>query len=464
MFSNGAFLKFDKMEFVDYLKNKLINANGRSSLIFKNILASFFIKGWSVLVQLMLVPTTLACLGVYENGVWLTISSVLLWIDNLDIGLGNGLRNKLAVAMAHNDYEKGRQYVSSTFAMLAIIIVPTSLLLIMLELFSDLYIVFNVDKCIVGNLDIILVVTTILVCSTFIFKFIGNFYMGLQLPAVNNLLVTSGNTIALVATYCIYLSGIHSLLLVALVNTAAPLFVYLISYPVTFRGRYSQLRPSIKSVNLSVAKELFSIGGSFFVLQISGVVLFFSSNIIISNLFSPGMVTPYQIAHRYFMVATLIFTIIGVPYWSATTDAFTRKDFCWIKRSNRTLNRLMTGLGLLLSLMILLSDWVYGIWIGDKAHVPFTMTLIAGVYQFLLIWSTRYSYVINGFGFLRLQLIMTVSAAIAYIPLAIIVGKYTDNINCLLVVMCVINMPGLIVNIIQYNKIVNGTAKGIWKK
>ena len=114
--------------------------------------------------------------------------------------------------------------------------------------------------------------------------------------------------------------------------------------------------------------------------------------------------------------------------------------------------------------MILLSDWVYGIWIGDKAHVPFTMTLIAGVYQFLLIWSTRYSYVINGFGFLRLQLIMTVSAAIAYIPLAIIVGKYTYNINCLLVVMCVINMPGLIVNIIQYNKIVNGTSKGIWKK
>jgi hypothetical protein len=58
----------------------------RSSTIYKNIIASFAIKGWSVLVQLMLVPLTLACLGVYENGVWLTISSVLLWIDNLDVG------------------------------------------------------------------------------------------------------------------------------------------------------------------------------------------------------------------------------------------------------------------------------------------------------------------------------------------------------------------------------------------
>ena len=452
------------MNLIDRIKNKFNNSDGRSSLIVKNILASFFIKGWSVLVQLMLVPTTLACLGVYENGVWLTISSVLIWIDNMDIGLGNGLRNKLAEAMAHNDYAKGQQYVSSTFAMLAIIIVPTCLLLIFLELFTDTYNVFNVDKGIVANLDIILVVTTIMVCSTFIFKFIGNFYMGLQLPAVNNLLVTSGNTISLLATYCIYLSGIHSLLLVALVNTAAPLLVYIISYPITFSGRYSRLRPSIKSVKLSVAKELFSIGRSFFILQISGVVLFFSSNIIISNLFSPSMVTPYQIAHRYFMVATLIFTIVGVPYWSATTDAFARNDMEWIKRSNRILNRLILGLVLLLSLMIILADWIYGIWIDDKAYVPFKMTLIAGVYQFILIWSTRYSFVINGFGYLRLQLIMTVLAAIAYIPLAIAVGRSTNDINWLLIVMCLINIPGLVVNVIQYNKIVNGTAIGIWKK
>ena len=452
------------MNLIDRIKNKFNNSDGRSSLIVKNILASFFIKGWSVLVQLMLVPTTLACLGVYENGVWLTISSVLIWIDNMDIGLGNGLRNKLAEAMAHNDYAKGQQYVSSTFAMLAIIIVPTCLLLIFLELFTDTYNVFNVDKGIVANLDIILVVTTIMVCSTFIFKFIGNFYMGLQLPAVNNLLVTSGNTISLLATYCIYLSGIHSLLLVALVNTAAPLLVYIISYPITFSGRYSQLRPSIKSVKLSVAKELFSIGRSFFILQISGVVLFFSSNIIISNLFSPSMVTPYQIAHRYFMVATLIFTIVGVPYWSATTDAFARNDMEWIKRSNRILNRLILGLVLLSSLMIILADWICGIWIDDKAYVPVKMTLIAGVYQFILIWSTRYSFVINGFGYLRLQLIMTVLAAIAYIPLAIAVGRSTNDINWLLIVMCLINIPGLVVNVIQYNKIVNGTAIGIWKK
>ena len=48
----------------------------RSSLLQKNILASFLIKGWSALIVLLLVPATLHCLGDYKNGIWLTISSL----------------------------------------------------------------------------------------------------------------------------------------------------------------------------------------------------------------------------------------------------------------------------------------------------------------------------------------------------------------------------------------------------
>ena len=52
----------------------------RTSLLIKNVLLSFFIKGWSALVVLVMVPLTLQCLGNYKNGVWLTISSMLVWI------------------------------------------------------------------------------------------------------------------------------------------------------------------------------------------------------------------------------------------------------------------------------------------------------------------------------------------------------------------------------------------------
>lgn len=445
------------------LTNKL-KTNHRSALLVKNILASFFIKGWSALMQLLLVPLTLACLGVYENGVWLTISSVLLWIDNFDIGLGNGLRNRLASAIAKEDNELARQMISSTFAMLVIIILPILTTLLAFEMNIDTYALFNVDQSIITNLDTILIVATCLVCSTFVLKFMGNFYMGLQLPAISNLLVTCGHTLTFIGTAVIYWNGAHSLLLIAIINTASPLMVYLCCYPITFCGKYKHLRPSIKYVRMHAITELFSIGFKFFILQISGVVLFFSSNIIISRLFSPSMVTPYQIANRYFMGAILLFTIVCVPYWSATTDAYERKDMDWIRRASKTLNRLVLVAFGLIILMIVLSPFVYTIWIGDKVAIPFSITLLMGLYEFILIVSVRYSYILNGIGALRLQLYITITAVILFIPLAIITGIRTHDINGLLIVMCAVNLPGMIINAIQYYKIINGTAKGLWKK
>lgn len=434
----------------------------RSALLLKNVLASLAVKGWSVVVQLLLVPLTLACLGVYENGVWLTISSVLLWIDNLDVGLGNGLRNKLAVCLAENNIEKARQMVSSTIAMLTCIIVPVTIVLLIAECVGDVYAFLNVSPQRIGNLVTILLASTIMVCATFILKFLGNFYMGLQLPAINNAIVTGGNTLALIGTGLVYLSGRHSLLLVAMAYTAGPLLSYLICLPITFLGRYRHLCPSFRLVNVSAMKELFNIGSKFFVLQIAGIVLFFSTNILISRFFSPSMVTPYQIANRYFMVSMLLFTILCVPYWSATTDAYAKHDFAWIRQANRTLNKIMLGIALLIGLMTIGSPLVYHIWIGTKASVPFSMTVLVGLYELILILSTRYSFVLNGIGVLRLQLYVTIAMALCYMPLAIwVVGQY-NNINALLLLMCFINIPGLVVNILQYYKIIGGKAKGIW--
>ena len=415
-------------------------------------------------MQFLLVPLTLACLGEYENGVWLTISSVLLWINNLDIGLGNGLRNKLAVYMARGDNDKAREMVSSTFIMLCIIITPVLIILLLFEVYSDNYRLFNVDIGLIGNLDIVLYVATILVCATFIFKFIGNFYMGLQLPSVNNFIGSIGSTLALLGTFIIYLFGNRSLLLVASVNLSAPLLVYLLAFPITFMGKYKFLSPSFKYIKKTSIREIFSIGFKFFALQIPAVLLFFTSNILISKLFNPAMVTPYQIAYRYFVMTMTLFSIICVPYWTATTDAYEKRDFEWIRRANRTLNRFVLLLFFIIVCMILLSRPVYSVWIGDNSDVPFSMTVIAGLYQFLLIYSMRYSYVLNGIGALRLQLIFTILAAAIYIPLATLVCHLTHDINYLLLVMCVVHVPGLVVNIIQYHKIMNGTAKGIWIK
>ena len=425
---------------------------------------SFLIKGWSGVVTLLLVPVTLHCLGEYKNGLWLTISSMLIWIDNLDIGLGNGLRNKLAAHLAHGDNEKAREAVTCTFIMLGAIIIPIMLLAIAAAHYCDLYSFMNVDHALISNLEKVVIVSIIFVCSTFIFKFVGNFYLGLQLPAVNNLLITVGHTLALVGTYIVYYSGSHSLMWIAIVNTTGPLLSYLMAYPYTFYKRYPHLRPAWRYFNKDAVAGLFNIGVKFFMLQIAGILLFMSSNILISKLFNPAMVTPYQIAYRYFSIAMMLFTIISAPYWTATTDAYERGDMAWIHQSRKRMDKILLAVALMLTTMVIISQPVYRIWIDSDIRIPYLLSISMAIYIGVILGSMSYSYYLNGMGALTLQLIMTIGAAVAFIPLTYLATRLWHNVNCIVLTMIAVNLPGLIVNMLQYMKMTHGTATGIWKK
>ena len=444
---------------------KLLGADPRTVLMRKNIAASLLVKGWSGLVMLLLVPTTLHCLGEYKNGIWLTISSMLVWIDNLDIGLGNGLRNQLATHLAHGDTSKARETVSTTFIMLAVIILPVMVLTVGLAEWADLYAFLNVDRNQVGDLPTAVIVAIILVSSTFIFKFIGNFYLGMQLPAVSNLLVTLGQTLALLATLVVYYTSSGSLLVIAIVNTAAPLVTYLLAYPYTFYVRYPYLRPSWRCFNRHTVVGLFSVGVKFFVLQIAGILLFMSSNILISKLLNPAIVTPYQIAYRYYSLVMILFAIISTPYWSATTDAWERGDLEWIRHSRRDMARVMVMMATVLAAMTLVSGPVYRLWIGSDVIIPLLLSVLMAVYLFVILASMSYSYFLNGVGALTIQLICTVTAATLFIPLTCLLVKHVRADVCtILAVMIAVNLPGLVVNKIQFEKIINAKAHGIWTR
>ena len=434
----------------------------RTTLLVKNVLASSLVKGWSAVVALLMVPLTLNCLGSYKNGVWLTISSMLVWIDQMDIGLGNGLRNSLATYIAHGDMDKARRVVSSTMAMLVCIMIPILTVLSLLIWQTDIYGFLNVDASIIPELRIALLAAVTLVCMTFVLKFIGNVYMGMQLPAISNLLIALGQTLALLTTALLYYTHHATFLLIVIVNTAAPLLVYLLSYPYTFYKRFRALRPSLQLVNLRSALDLANIGVKFFWLQIAGIIQFMTANILISKFFTPEMVTPYQITYRYMSLVIVGFTVVCMPFWNATTDAYERGDIQWIRNASHRLASITALIAMVLTIMVFVSPWIYQLWIGDACEIPKGMTTLMAIYIYLQVLSMRYSYFLNGIGALRLQLYMTVMTII-FIPLAWFVSKETQDIRWLMAVMCFCIAPSIIVNMIQFTKVLRGKAKGLWR-
>ncbi len=439
-----------------------MQGNKRTVLLKKNILGSFFIKGWTCLVQLILVPVTLDCLNQYEYGIWLTISSLLIWIDSFDIGLGNGLRNLLAESIAKNDLKKGQQQVSTAFFMLVCIILPTIPIFTSIVHKINCYKLFNVDPQLTHNLEYILIASYTIVAITFIFKFIGNIYMALQLPAITNLLIGIGHTISLFLIYTISRLGNATLFHVAVIYTISPLIVYLFSYPITFT-KYKYLTPSIRLFDYKELKPLFGLGIKFFLAQISGMVIFASSNILISRLFSPKEVTPYQIAYRYFGMVNIIFTLISAPLWSATTNAYTQGDTAWISNAVKKMRKIIFLLSFLLIIMIITSQFVYSFWVGDTIEIPLELSISMACYMFVIIYGTCYSNIICGMGKIQLITIITIIEALCYIPMALFLGKYL-GVYGIVAALIFVNSISAITNHLQYRYIISERAYGLWNK
>ena len=89
--------------------------------IILNVIAAFLVKGGSMIVSLFTLPAYIR----YFNdqtvlGVWLTLLSVLNWVLSFDLGIGNGLRNHLTIAITENKQDDVKKYISSAYMMIGI--------------------------------------------------------------------------------------------------------------------------------------------------------------------------------------------------------------------------------------------------------------------------------------------------------------------------------------------------------
>ena len=435
----------------------------RHELIKKNIIYSFFVKGFGILTSLLLVPVTIGFLNTSEYGIWLTLNSILLWINTFDIGLGNGLRNKLTEALVENDLLKAKTYISTAYITITVFMVAIFIVFQIINNYVDWYSLLNIKSELVPNLKSIISMSFIFFCISFVLKLVGNILLAMQKSAAENFLIMMGQFLSLVIIFIVshYFKG--TLWIVAFIYSISPVVVFACAYPFVFSGVYKKIRPNIFYFKKEYIKSIMSLGTQFFVLQIAGLVIFSSSNLIITNMFGPEMVTKYNIAFRYFNIIPLIFAIVLTPIWSATTDAYINNDYGWILKSLKKIKLMLLGTFFVLFIMVCLSNFVYKIWIGNKISIPLNLSIAIAVYILLFVSSLSYSSFLNGLGKLRVQMINVVFCAIFFLPITYYLGS-TFGIVGVVVSLTLVNLSGLVLNVIQFNLILSKKAKGIWNK
>lgn len=439
----------------------LFQGEERTAKVKKNIVYSIGIRGLSMAVSFALVPLTIGYVSSELYGVWLTISSILTWLGFLDIGFSQGLKNKLTEAIAHEEWEKGKSLVSTTYFMMVLIFVPVCLVLEAIIPFIDWCSLLNVSTQYSEEIVKAMHVLIAMACLQMVVNVLISVVAAFQKVALSNTFVPIGNMISLVIIYVLTKTCPPSLIALALSLAAMPVLVTIIASIVLFGGQFRRVAPSIRMVKKTNIKDLFGLGYKFFIINIQVIVLYQSTNILISNVSSPNEVTTYNIAYKLLSVAMMVYSIITAPLWPAYTDAYALGDFDWMKRMRKRMSKILSYSICGCVLISFFSPIIYTYWIGDYVEVPLIMTGMVNLYVCIYCWATLNGTLLVGMSKIKLNTYIVVIGMTLHIPLSLFLGRYIGCYGVVLSMIVINIIYGIIYNI-QVDKILNKKAYGIW--
>src|SRR5690606_30481135 len=315
------------------------------------------------------------------------LHSILMWLINLDFGLGNGLRNKLAEAFAHSDINLARTYVSTAYAIFSVVLLGAIIIYLLVHPFINWAVLLQAPEEYLESLNKLVLFVFILFCVHFLLRLLSSILNADQRPAVNGAISLGINGLTLLSIIGLSYLYERSLFIYGVLSGLVPVIVLLAFSVVMFSKMYKQIAPALTFINLKYSSVLIKLGMQFFIIQIASVIIFTTGNIIITQLYGPGQVTVYNVAYKYFYLVPMVFNVIIAPFWSAFTDAYVKQEFDWIKTMMKKLFMIWLGLSAIVIIMVLMSDVIYEFWVGEKIDVPFLLSLLTEIIVFFANWN-----------------------------------------------------------------------------
>ena len=425
----------------------------RSKNAIKNIIRMLCLKGGSILAGLLLVPMTINYVDSDTYGIWLTLSSMVTWLSFFDVGLNQGLRNRLTEAIANGDKQLGRTYVSTTYALLILLYFPLMLILLLIIPHIDWNSVLNVSSEDSNGLVISVAIIISYFCINFVLSTINIISLADQKPSETafRTLIQQVCSIFVIYLFTKFTEGNLVLLCVGL--CAAPVIISLIYNFVLFGGKYKEISPSLSYVDFRLLPNLLHLGVQFFIIQIAAIVQMQLFNFLIIRFFGPESVTQYNIANKYFGVMTMVWGIVITPLWSAVTDAVSNNDYKWIGDSLKNYLKLFLLVIVGAPIMLLLSQFVYRIWIGDMVQIDINLSFWVMSYNIVVMFGSIFVNILNGAGILKVQTISSLISPTVFLGVSYLLYTMGMGVPSILIAGIIANFNGFLLAPIQCVKL-----------
>lgn len=397
----------------------LLNKDDERSLrVNSSILYSLLIKGASIIINFILVPVSLDFTNTEDYGIWLTISSLITMASFFDLGIGNGLRNKLTEALAKGELITSRRLIGTAYLFTGIISLLLTGIWLLLNSVIDWVGILGLDLNRSSEFQSLFHIIIITFCIQFTAQLINTIYYALQKPAMVGLSFLLGSALSLLVMLALSMAGIKGLFWMGLAFVGGTILSLLLLTAKLFLMDRPDLKPVFTDIRRQEVRDLFALGGKFFLLQVVSIFQFQIANVLISRYLNSVDVVEYNVAYKLFSVVTMAFSILITPIWSAASEAIAKKDYEWIRSTAAALqkNWLLSMLGLVV--LVLISPNLFYWWLGTSVEVRWVTSISIAIYVGLYTYSMIYVYFLNGMGLLNVQFYIAIALLILFFPAA----------------------------------------------
>ncbi len=342
----------------------------RTRRLFEAVGSAALSKGVLVLASALTIPIAIRYLGAESFGIWVTITTTLTMLLVLDLGIANSLTNFISEAYARNDDEHASRYTTTALAVMTCIAALLGVAAWVLWPYMHWNVLFHLSSAIKAETVSRAVATAFVIFlidlpSRLAVKVLG----GYQELRTANLFAMIGG-IANLATIVLLVklrAGLPAMVAGsagALVGTDLLCLLWLLSVHKPW------LRPRIAHLDRAAARRMMRMGTEFFILQIAGLVVFNSDNLVITHYLGPAEVARYSVAWRLAGYASVIQALLIPALWPAFSEAFERGDIEWVRQTFRRTMWITMGTTFCFAIVFALAGrWFIRVW-ATTAAVP----------------------------------------------------------------------------------------------
>jgi O-antigen/teichoic acid export membrane protein len=383
-------------------------------------LSALFGKGTGLLVNAVTVPLTVHYLGSEGYGLWITISSAVTMFFVLDIGIANTLTNLISKAYAAADKTLAATYFATAFWLVVGVAALLGFAGWVLWPHLDWPYIFHIyDPRLAHDTSLAVgaafVVFLFALPTSLVSKVLG----GYQELHVANLFASGGSIASLLGILAVlHFRGGLPMLVGVYAGCAAGANVFCLFWICFFHKPWMKPWPS--RMRRNVVGDIFHSGSQFFLIQIAGLTVFNSDNLIIAHYLSPAQVTPYNVTWRLASYITAVQALISPALWPAYSEAYTKGDLAWI-RSAYARNRWVTIFVLTVGcgLMLAAGRRIIYLWAGPAGVPSARLLWLMCVWMVILSFTLNQSCLMGATNRMKKQAIFSILSAPANLALSI---------------------------------------------